>query len=469
MSPTAGTGGWPGRGGFLAELWDEIGLAADRLRDRHLRLAVTGLRRSGKTIFITSLVHHLLDGVGLPFLAAVHEGRYLGARLRPSGAGAAFPYAEFHAELSGDPPRWPKATERLTTLRLELAFKTRGMILARVSPIQHLTLEIIDYPGEWLLDLPLLERDFATFSRDALQLAETPARRGAAAPWRERLASLDPAGPADEAALGELATLYTAYLQHCQRELGLSLVQPGRFTSPGELAGSPLLAFAPLPDGPAPPGSLRALAAARYQRYRDEVVAGFYREHFSRFDRQIVLVDLLASLNAGPAHFADTERALSLILESFRYGEASWLARLFAPRIDKVLFAASKADHVAHSQHANLKALLERLVQGPARRPRFSGIAVDVLALAALRSTDSVRTEYQGQVLSCVRGRLKDEDRETVLFPGEIPSDLPEPEDWTSGRFRFREFAPRRLRAGSVEQHIRLDQAIEFLIGDKLR
>ncbi len=462
-------GGPAGPGAFLAELWDEIGLAADRLRDRHLRLAVTGLRRSGKTIFITSLVHHLLDGVGLPFLAAVHEGRYLGARLRPPGPGAAFPYAEFHAELSGDPPRWPKATERLATLRLELAFRTRGMILARVSPIQHLTLEIIDYPGEWLLDLPLLERDFAAFSGDALQLAETPARRDAAAPWRERLASLDLAAPADEATLAELAALYTAYLQRCHRELGLSLVQPGRFTNPGELAGSPLLAFAPLPDGPAPPGSLRALAAARYRRYRDEVVAGFYREHFSRFDRQIVLVDLLASLNAGPAHFADTEQALTLILESFRYGEASWLARLFAPRIDKVLFAASKADHVAHSQHANLKALLERLVQGPARRPRFSGIAVDVLALAALRSTDSVRTEYQGQVLSCVRGRLKDEDRETVLFPGEIPPDLPEREDWTSGRFRFREFAPRRLRAGSVEQHIRLDQAIEFLIGDKLR
>jgi predicted YcjX-like family ATPase len=68
-----------------------------------------------------------------------------------------------------------------------------------------------------------------------------------------------------------------------------------------------------------------------------------------------------------------------------------------------------------------------------------------------------------------VRGRLKDEDRETVLFPGEIPPDLPEPEDWSSGRFRFRDFAPRRLRPGNPNQHIRLDQAIEFLIGDKLR
>ena len=58
--------------------------------------------------------------------------------------------------------------------------------------------------------------------------------------------------------------------------------------------------------------------------------------------------------------------------------------------------------------------------------------------------------------------------RETVLFPGEIPSELPEPEDWMSGRFRFREFAPRRLAPAAAGQHIRLDQALQFLIGDRL-
>jgi predicted YcjX-like family ATPase len=92
-----------------------------------------------------------------------------------------------------------------------------------------------------------------------------------------------------------------------------------------------------------------------------------------------------------------------------------------------------------------------------------------VLALAALRATDTVRTEHQGQLLSCVRGRLADEGRETVLFPGEIPGDLPDDEDWRSGRFRFRDFEPRRLEPGVKGQHLRLDQAIEFLIGDKLR
>lgn len=459
----------PGVGSLLGDLLDELGTIADRVRDRHLRVAVTGLRRSGKTVLITSLVHHLMDGLGLPFLTAVHDGRYLGARLLAGGDGQPFPYARFHAELSGEPPRWPKATDRLATLRLELAWRTTRMLLSRLSPLQHMTVEIIDYPGEWLLDLPLMRLEFDAFSKAALALGEMAPRAAVAEPWRRSLAASDPDGPADEAVLRELALLYTGYLRRCHEELGLSVVQPGRFTNPGELEGSPLLAFCPMPPGEALPGTLRALARARYERYRDEVVAGFYRDHFSRFDRQIVLVDVIASLNAGPAHFADTERALAMIMESFRYGEASWLGRLLAPRIDRVMFAASKADHVAHSQHANLKALLERMIQGAARRPRFSGVGVEVLALAALRATDSVRTEHHGQILSCVRGRLKDEDRETVLFPGEIPPDLPEPDDWANGRFRFREFAPRRLRAGSVDQHIRLDQAIEYLIGDKLR
>jgi predicted YcjX-like family ATPase len=69
-----------------------------------------------------------------------------------------------------------------------------------------------------------------------------------------------------------------------------------------------------------------------------------------------------------------------------------------------------------------------------------------------------------------VRGRLKDEDRETVLFPGEVPAELPTAEDWQADQFRFRDFAPRRLRLDAdVPQHIRLDQALERLIGDRLQ
>ena len=117
----------------LGDVWDELGILSDRAMDRHLRLAVTGLSRSGKTVFITSAVSHLLDGHGLPFLQPVHDGRYLGGR-RGEHRADRFPYARFHADLVAQPPRWPKATDRLTSLRLEIAYRTKSLVLRQVQP-----------------------------------------------------------------------------------------------------------------------------------------------------------------------------------------------------------------------------------------------------------------------------------------------------------------------------------------------
>lgn len=453
---------------WLGGLGSDLAQIADRAMDRHLRVAVTGLRRSGKTVFITALVRHLLEGTGLPFLKVVHEGRYRGARLLPVPEAEAFPYQRFAADLSADPARWPDATERLTRLRLLLRFETANPLLRPVSPIQELTLDIIDYPGEWLLDLPLLEASFESLSQDALKLAGEPARAAIAEPWLRAIHGVDQGAPADPALLAGLAATFTEYLARAQTELGLSLIQPGRFIHQGDAAGDDALLWCPLPPAETAPGSLRMLAAARFKRYRDKIVRGFYEEHFRWFDRQVVLVDLLGALNRGPAHFADTQAALEVILESFRYGRSGLFARLFAPRIDRLVFAASKADHVAPSQHAALKQLLSIMVAPAARSARFEGLQPEVLALAALRSTDVVRSEHHGQMLSLIKGRLKDQQRDTALFTGEIPPDLPEPQDWDSGRFRFHEFAPGRLLP-EANRHIRLDQAIEHLIGDKLR
>jgi uncharacterized protein len=246
-------------GGVVGTAWDELSILRDRALDRHLRLAVTGLRRSGKTVFITAAVHHLLDAGDLPFLRAVDEGRYLGARLLDPDRGAAFPYARYEADLTASPPRWPRPTDRLATLRLEIAYRTRSLVLRQVAPIQTLTVEIIDYPGEWLLDLPLLEESYETFSAKALALAEQPLRAQASRPWLERLRAFEPEAPEDPAAVAALAEAYAAYLRTCHHELGLSLVQPGRFTNPGELEGDDVLRFCPLP--PARSASARTAPA----------------------------------------------------------------------------------------------------------------------------------------------------------------------------------------------------------------
>lgn len=461
MSHRPGYADWFGSsriGAFVQEIGNDVAELGDRLVDRHVRLAVTGLRRSGKTVFTTALVHHLLDGHDLPFVAAVHEDRYLGARLLPV-TGPAFPFERFRRVLLDESPRWPEPTQTLTTLKLELRFRATGYLQRWLAPTGSLIVEIIDYPGEWLLDLPLLGMDYAQFAAEAIARDDRAPRAAVAGEWRRALETLD--ATTDPSTLVEI---YRRYLTRVQHELALSIVQPGRLVTADP---DPKTDFAPLPLD-APP-ALRAAMAERFAAYKRTVVEPFYRNHFSRFDRQIVLVDLLHALNAGRAHFTDCQEALATILESFRYGSNSLVARLFQPHIEKLLFAASKADHVAANQHANLKQLLELMIAPARRKARFAGLATDVLALAALRATDTVRTEHQGQQLSCVRGRLKDEERETVLFPGEIPADLPEDEDWRSGRFRFCDFRPRRLMPGQKGQHLRLDQAIEFLLGDKLQ
>ena len=459
----------PGVRSVTQDVEDLINLTLNRT----VRLAVTGLRQSGKTVFITTAVHHLLSGQELPFFTPVKQKRLLGARMLPKNVGdlPTFPFDAAREALIDEPPSWPAPTRGLSSLRLELRIANTGFIARQLGEYRSQQVEIIDYPGEWLLDLPMMEQSFEAWSGAMIAAAQSPARRGLADDWLQAVEQPVATGGAERDRAATLAGLYRRYLQDAQAA-GFSLLQPGRMTMPGDMAGAEHLNFCPLPNQPtAGGGGLYTMMSDRFEHYRDRVVRPFYEDHFSRFDRQIVLVDLLSSLNRGRAVFEDTQAALKTVLRSFRYGPSSLLARLFRPQIETLLFAATKADHVAHNQHHNLRLLLEQMVFDAAGHARFEGVQPVFMALASLRSTDTVKTDHHGQTLSCVRGHLKGENRETVLFPGEIPPDLPVDDDWADGRFRFRDFAPRRLRPNGADQpqHIRLDQALDVLLGDRLR
>ena len=135
-----------------------------------------------------------------------------------------------------------------------------------------------------------------------------------------------------------------------------------------------------------------------------------------------------------------------------------------------VLFAATKADHIAAHQHAQLRALLDRLVGDARNAIRFEGAQVETMAIAALKCTESVVTEHEGRQLRCVRGVPVGRDRPTVLFPGEIPEDA---EAFPPGRDRPYNFLPFRPpddlgRDPRGLPHIRVDQALQFLLGGYL-
>ncbi len=290
----------------FSELVEEARLSARALLDYGdhffnptVRLGVTGLSRAGKTVFITALVHGLTRGGRFPVFEPYATGRIAKARLEPQPDDAVprFDY-ENHVRTLIEQRRWPNSTVDISELRLVIDYQRQN------GADRTLTLDIVDYPGEWLLDLPLLNKSYEQWSGESLALSRERPRAKLAAKWHGYLATLNAQAREDEQAALAAAKLFTDYLRACRDErFAMSLLPPGRFLMPGNLAGSPALTFAPLdlPDnGAAPEGSLWAMMKRRYEAYKDAVIRPFFRDHFSRLDRQIVLVDALAAFNAGP-------------------------------------------------------------------------------------------------------------------------------------------------------------------------
>lgn len=118
----------------MKRLKNELNSLVNRGVDRHLRLAVTGLSRSGKTAFITAMVNQLLNihaGARLPLLSCVREERLLGVKRVPQRDFGIprFTYDEGLAQLYGSPPTWPTPTRGVSEIRLALRYKSNDSLL----------------------------------------------------------------------------------------------------------------------------------------------------------------------------------------------------------------------------------------------------------------------------------------------------------------------------------------------------
>lgn len=442
-----------------------------------IRLGVTGLSRSGKTVFITSLVANLLDRGRMGGLSAAAQGRIEAAYLQPQPDDTVprFAYEEHLGALTGPAPRWPASTRAVSELRLSLRVKPAGL-LGGLSGPRVIHLDIVDYPGEWLLDLALLDKSYAEWSEG--ELAKLGARdEGGKALALVRAA--DGAAKHDEPVASALAESYTAYL-NAAREAGYYDCAPGRFLLAGDLAGSPVLTFAPLPPNPsAGRRSLQREMERRFEAYKSKVVLPFFRDHFSKIDRQVVLLDALSAIHNGPRAVEDMRRAMGDILSAFKPGQNAFLTRLLrGKRVEKILFAATKADHLHHVQHARLSAIVEAMLRKASDKAAFAGAETSAMALASVRATVEEEIRHEGETVQLVRGRLLESGKQAALYAGELPKDpakLLQPARegatrWLEQDYSIMKFAPAvlELSPGDGPPHIRLDRAVEFLIGDKL-
>ena len=462
-------------------IWRQVETVGDTVSETFfepvVRLGVTGLARSGKTVFITSLVANLLDRGRMPGLLAAAEGRIEAAFLQPQPDDTVprFEYESHLAALTGPNPHWPESTRTISELRLSLKVRPNGLLAGFQGP-RTVHIDIVDYPGEWLLDLGLMDLTYADWAAQVLKRIEN---REEAATYRALVERTDPQAPLEETTAKALADSFADYLQTA-RVNGYSDCTPGRFLLPGDLAGSPVLTFAPLPGADtAKRGSLIREMARRFEAYKRQVVQPFFRDHFSRIDRQIVLVDALGAIHSGPRAVEDLRGAMGEILSAFRPGKNGFLSNLLrGKRVEKVLFAATKSDHLHHKQHPRLTAIMEALTREARDRAQYAGAGTAAMAIASLRATTEGTMPHGGETLDVVRGTLLDTGREAAFYPGELPEDpahLLTParrgaEAWLEQDYEVMRFAPAvlNLRPGDGPPHIRLDRAAQFLIGDRL-
>lgn len=458
---------------FITDITNALNQGVDLLLDREIRLGITGLSRGGKTALITSLINNVCAFGDeetanrlARFKAYEESGICYGALAKARDLSIpSFPYHEAIESLYAEEPSWPNPTEGISELRLEIRYKNQSWFGS--DSLKSLYLDIWDYPGEWLMDLMLLDLSFEEFSK---LIRDRLGKIGSvidSSEWVKNGCALKPEAPmlGQEQDLKHICALYTKWLCAC-KEYGFAMIVPGRFVLPGALAGTPLLEFVPwVWDEPRESSeeSLYSTLAERYEAYKEKVVRKFYKDCFSRLDRQIIVVDCLKALMGGKETFMDINDSFDVLLKHFNYGSGSLFSRLFSPSIDKVMFAATKADAITNNQHANLHNLLKSMIKQASQRVRGDGSHCETMVLSAIRATECMQYKEESEVL--VTSYLED----LAFFPGSVPAQWTrESMEFFQKNFALKNIRPPKLQMGQVLPSMNMDILLHYILGDKL-
>jgi hypothetical protein len=406
-------------------------------------------------------------------LSLQQEKRFIAAKLvgQDDLSVASFDYSSAMEQLMQ--ADWPKSTNRLNTLRINLKYKPNRGLRSHLSDTSTLAIDIFDYPGEWLLDLPMLEQSFIDWNNAQFEQLNQSPRIEFSEAFINEVSTLDLRAEVDFAKLKELALKYRDLLLTYKNECQLTQLQPGRLIMPGELEGAPIILFFPvtkLADEDLlnlPENSHLSVLKERFEHYKKEVIQTFYKQFFGGFDRQIILVDLLGALSRGREAVVEQSEVLKSLLKHFDYGKSNLIRRLFAPKIDKILFAANKVDHLSFEHHKDLALLLNNLVLDAKNELNYQGVTIETMAMSSVKATKQVKVVEKGKELNCIYGKETESEQLLTYLPAQPPMRLLSHKQWPENGFKFLNFYPMLSDTQDLE-HIRLDHAIEYLIGDKV-
>jgi predicted YcjX-like family ATPase len=144
--------------------------------------------------------------------------------------------------------------------------------------------------------------------------------------------------------------------------------------------------------------------------------------------------------------------------------------RVGGSRIGRVVFVATKADHVLALKRNNLRHLLRSLAGATESRQTMAGAQVSYQVAASLRSTEDDVALLDGRPVQVVKGRVIGEDKVRPFYVGDVPVAMPPENFWTDGFFELPRFRPPPIDPSGRDglPHLGLDAVLEELLGDLL-
>ncbi|MDW8265372.1 MAG: YcjX family protein [Gemmataceae bacterium] len=444
-------------------------MSAFRLKTIERRIGVIGPRWSGKTVFLTALIHHLKYhdplrfrlGRGRQPAEALHF-RELPIEASGRSGLAPFDYEGYRNQLVRH-GRWPASTRDAS--QFACRFERTDW------PFADLQLRLYDLPGERINDLPMMvpARDpqaaYALWSdRTCKRLQNDLTAAEFFQPFFRGVAT-------EERSEADWIHLYKIGLARCRLDYRPYLT-PSTFlldrlgerlrgTDPEQLAKArycglgPGEEFVPLPaDIRSRQPELAARFAARFRRYRDEVAAPVFRE-LQTCHGLIVMIDILAILSHGTGMYNDYRQLVADLLSALDPSDSTLdlvLRHLYEAVlpvawrrswVHRIAFVAPKVDRVPFADRSRIRGLMEQMVRHEARNCR--GVALGYFCVAAMigaREIQGDRRELVGSTLYDVSGRPLEPGPERKFTVPPVPDSWPEG-GWKPGDFVFPDVYPR--------------------------
>jgi hypothetical protein len=430
-------------------------------------IIVTGLSRSGKSTLLTSMMAHLSHHAEqaqlinkLPLLDKMANNRLVDAKLTSWKDEKIFPY---EAQITALQQRqWPESTKEISAFALTLTLKRKNVLAQRLLGNQQLQLVIHDYPGEWLMDLPMIDQSYQDWSAHVFAQQSSEPQHSLAKAWLACVHDFDFTLPTTPVYTNHLIESYQRYLLEAKRN-GMTRLQPGALLLHPPTPRATLGRFCPLPAKilaqPDHPWVL--FFAQAYHDYKQNWLLPLREKYFKHSNKQVILVDLLEGLNYGKHYLAEMQEALTHLTQSFVYGKRRWYERLHKPiSIDQVIFVATKVDLVPIKEQTNLRALLENMTQSAQNTLAQHHVEVVHLLLAAITTTKPVENAEDSLIYKHISG----ETRQVSFDP--IPTRIQDLSE--NGRYPFLPSQPPLIKTASDLHAMHLDQLINRLLKDNL-